>query len=117
MRLLVAFLPSVVLLSSCAPAGAWLRSPSPFNVVIVGGRVIDPESGLDAVRTVAIRDGEIVAVTADAVAGMDTLDARGLVVTAGFIDLHSHAQDSAAYLRWYWAARRRRSSWKRARVT
>ena len=60
--------------------------------------MIDPELGLDAVRTVAIRDGEIIAVTANAVAGMDTLDARGLVVTAGFIDLHSHAQDSAAYL-------------------
>ena len=49
MRLLVAFLPSVVLLSSCAPAGAWLRSPSPFDVVIAGGRVIDRIELLTAV--------------------------------------------------------------------
>jgi N-acyl-D-aspartate/D-glutamate deacylase len=60
--------------------------------------VIDSESALDAIRNVGVRDGQIVAVTSAPLEGADTIDARGLVVSAGFIDLHSHAQDSAAYV-------------------
>lgn len=60
--------------------------------------MIDPESGLDAVRNVGVRRGRIAAVTETAIAGLDTLDARGHVVSPGFIDLHQHAQDSAAYV-------------------
>jgi dihydroorotase len=68
------------------------------DLVILGGRVLDPASGLDAVRNVVVRVGRVSAVTSAPVAGRDTLDARGLVVAPGFIDLHPHAQDSAAYL-------------------
>ncbi len=88
---------AVPLLVACSNANDRLTS-RPYDVVVVGGRVIDPESGLDAVRNVAVREGRIAAVTVSAIAGLDTLDARGLVVAPGFIDLHSHAQDSAAYL-------------------
>ena len=79
----------VVLTSACG-GGA-------YDVVIQGGRVMDPESSLDAVRNVGIRDGRIEAVTEDAITGTRTIDASGLVVTAGFIDLHQHAQDEQAY--------------------
>ena len=63
-----------------------------YDLVIKGGRVIDPSAGLDAVRDVAIAGGRIVAVEADIAAeAAETIDARGKVVTAGLIDIHTHA--------------------------
>ena len=67
------------------------------DVVFVGGRVIDPETNLDAVRAVAIRGGRIVSVSSGIVKAHDTVDVRGLVIAPGFIDLHSHGQDSINY--------------------
>jgi N-acyl-D-aspartate/D-glutamate deacylase len=67
------------------------------DVVLVNGRVLDPETNLDAVRAVAIRAGKIVSITASVPAARDTIDVRGLVVAPGFIDLHSHGQDSVNY--------------------
>lgn len=61
-----------------------------YDIVIAGGRVIDPETGLDAVRNVGIKGGKIEAVTEDAMQGKETLDARGHVVAPGFIDTHNH---------------------------
>jgi N-acyl-D-aspartate/D-glutamate deacylase len=61
------------------------------DVVLAGGRVIDPETGFDGVRDVAI-DGGSVAAIADGLRGETTIDVTGLVVAPGFIDLHSHAQ-------------------------
>ena len=71
----------------------------PLDVVLVGGRVLDPESGLDAVRTVGIKRGRVVVITASSAipAARDTVDAHGLVVAPGFIDLHSHGQDAVNY--------------------
>jgi len=63
-----------------------------FDTVVAGGRVIDPETGLDAVRSIGIRDGAIAAISDAELAGEQVLDARGLVVTPGFIDLHCHTQ-------------------------
>lgn len=67
------------------------------DLVILHGRVMDPASGLDALRNVAIRDGRIVEISERSLSGRDSLDARGLVVAPGFIDLHQHAHDSVAY--------------------
>ena len=61
------------------------------DLVLKGGRVIDPESGLDAKRDVAITAGRIVAVAESGLAGEVTVDVSGLVVAPGFINLHSHA--------------------------
>ena len=63
-----------------------------WDVVLRGGRVIDPESGLDAVRDVAVANGRIAAVGTGLTA-KDDIDVAGQVVTAGFIDLHSHVSD------------------------
>lgn len=63
-----------------------------FDLVVAGGRVIDPETGLDAVRSVGIRDGSIAAIHDGRLSGETVLDARGRVVAPGFIDLHSHTQ-------------------------
>jgi N-acyl-D-aspartate/D-glutamate deacylase len=61
-----------------------------FDTVILGGRVMDPESGLDAVRNVGISNGKVVAISTRPLRGRTTVDARGLVVAPGFIDLHVH---------------------------
>src|ERR1700730_9389769 len=72
------------------------RTPKAFaatyDLLIKGGRVIDPSAGLDAVRDVAISGGKIVAV-AENIPGdaTETIDAHGKVVTPGLIDIHTHA--------------------------
>jgi len=69
-----------------------------YDIVIHGGRVIDPETNLDAIRDVGITEGRITAVSTDALKGKRIIDATGLVVAPGFIDLHQHQQDSAGYV-------------------
>jgi N-acyl-D-aspartate/D-glutamate deacylase len=64
-------------------------------IVLRGGRVVDPESGLDAVADVEITDAEVTRVGTDVPPAPVEVDVHGLVVTAGFIDLHSHAGDLA----------------------
>jgi N-acyl-D-glutamate deacylase len=61
-----------------------------YDLVILNGRVMDPESKLDAVRNVGVKDGKIAVITEDKITGKKTIDASGLVVTPGFIDLHFH---------------------------
>ena len=70
-----------------------LAAGQQYDLVIEGGRVLDPETGLDAVRNVAIRDGKIARVSAEAITGRRVIHASGLVVAPGFIDLHQHGQE------------------------
>ncbi len=64
------------------------------RVVIRHGRVIDPASGLDRTADVLVEDGRIAAVGPDLPAdGVGEIDARGLVVTPGFVDLHTHLRE------------------------
>ena len=65
--------------------------------MILDGRVIDPESGLDAVRNVGIIAGRVVTVSESALEGERSLDAAGMVVAPGFIDLHQHGQSLENY--------------------
>jgi dihydroorotase len=79
-----------------AGAAVFTGMPSAFaatyDLVIKGGRVIDPSMGLDATRDIAISGGRIAAVEASIAAdATETIDARGKVVTAGLIDIHTHA--------------------------
>jgi dihydroorotase len=63
-----------------------------YDLIVKGGRVIDPSMGLDATRDIAISAGRIVAVEANIAAdAAATIDARGKLVTAGLIDIHTHA--------------------------
>lgn len=74
-------------------AGAEEQTPAEYDLVIVGGRVMDPETGLDGVRNVGIAGGRIAVVTSESIEGRERIDAEGLVVAPGFIDLHAHGQD------------------------
>jgi N-acyl-D-aspartate/D-glutamate deacylase len=68
-----------------------------YDLVIANGRVMDPASGLDGVRYVAVNAGRIAAVSQAPIRGRQTIDAKGLVVAPGFIDLHSHGQTPENY--------------------
>ena len=68
-----------------------------YDIALANGRVMDPETNLDAVRNVGIRDGKIAAISTERLDSRETVDVQGLVVTAGFIDLHSHGQNPENY--------------------
>jgi dihydroorotase len=69
--------------------------PKKYDLIIQGGRVIDPAGKLNAVRDVAIADGRIAAIEAGVPAdGVETIDARGKLVVPGLIDIHTHAARS-----------------------
>lgn len=70
--------------------------PASYDVIIRGGRVVDPSLRLDAIRDIAIREGRIAAVEASiAGAAAETIDARGRLVVPGLIDIHTHAARTA----------------------
>ena len=85
MRKLILFLAVIVATAAVAQH---------YDLVIEGGRVMDPESGLDAVRNVGISSGKIARISVDPLAGKRVLSAKGLIVAPGFIDLHQHGQDN-----------------------
>ncbi|MGH7521249.1 MAG: amidohydrolase family protein [Gemmatimonadales bacterium] len=74
-----------------------LGTPPVYDRVILGGRVMDPASHLDAVRNIGLQDARIAVISGEAIHGRDTVDARGLVVAPGFIDLHAHGQTPETY--------------------
>src|SRR5207248_7869536 len=74
-----------------------LGTPPVYDRVILSGRVIDPAPRLDAVRNIGLTGGRIAVITTRAIRGRDTVDAHGLVVAPGFIDLHAHGQTPETY--------------------
>ena len=84
------------LLLLCLTLLGTLATGQQYDLVIEGGRVMDPETNLDAVRNVGIREGKIARISSKALAGKRVLQAAGLVVAPGFIDLHQHGQDLAS---------------------
>ena len=81
----------------CAILLATVLDAQPYDLVIHHGRVLDPATNLDAIRDIGIRAGRIAVISAGPLEGRSTLDASGLTVTPGFIDLHSHGQTPENY--------------------
>jgi dihydroorotase len=86
-------------LSTAAGAAALIRIPevlaqpaSKYDLIVKGGRVIDPSRKLDAIQDVSIANGRIAAVEPSISTGaVEVLDARGKLVLPGLIDIHTHA--------------------------
>jgi len=68
-----------------------------YDLVILNGRVMDPETGYDAVANVGVTNGRIAVITKDEITGRKTIDATGHVVAPGFIDIHAHGQNIGDY--------------------
>ena len=79
-----------------APIAA-AQTSGTHDLVILGGRVMDPATRLDANRNLGVNGGRIAAISRGPLRGRDTVDARGLVVAPGFVDLHAHGQDDESY--------------------
>ena len=92
---------AVVLLVSVAALPLTFRvraaADEAYDIAILNGRVMDPDSGLDAIRNVGVRAGKIAAISATPLSAKSTIDAKGLVVAPGFIDLHEHGQEPRNY--------------------
>jgi urease alpha subunit len=90
-----AFSGGFTMLMALALIGAVTAHAQDYDVVLKGGRVMDPETSLDAVMNVGIKGGKIAAVTEDELSGKEIIDVKGLVVSPGFIDTHQHSLDIA----------------------
>ncbi len=100
----VILLSAAVLVRGATPACAAIvgnpdtsAASAGFDLVIEGGRVMDPASGLDGIRNIGINQGTVRAITEEQLVGTTTIDARTMIVAPGFIDLHSHGQDAENY--------------------
>ncbi|WP_051097236.1 hypothetical protein [Spirosoma panaciterrae] len=61
-----------------------------YDLVVAGGRVIDPETKLDTIKNVGIIGNRIAQISSAALRGRQVINASGLVVSPGFIDPHIH---------------------------
>ena len=87
----------VIIAAICAMSVFVPLAAQDYDLVIANGRVIDPESGLDEIRHIGVRGGKIATISEARLAGGQQIDAAGLVVAPGFIDLHSHGQTDETY--------------------
>ena len=83
----------VVILTSISSSTYSQDQSMNFDLVILNGRVMDPETGFDQVANVGINNGFITKITNENIKGTRTIDATGHVVAPGFIDFHVHGQD------------------------
>jgi N-acyl-D-aspartate/D-glutamate deacylase len=93
----IILLRSFCLVAICLGAAVTLTAQQTYDLVIAGGRVIDPESGLDGIRHIGIRGDRIAEISAAPLTGKDMIEAGGLVVSPGFIDIHRHAVGNTSY--------------------
>lgn len=96
-RTIFAIFISALIFTSCQQTPKQADPNQEFDVVILNGRVMDPETNFDAVRNVGIKDGKIAIITEASIKGKESIDAKGLVVAPGFIDGHTHCIEPYQY--------------------
>lgn len=79
-----------ITLVACAGLIVGSTQAKDYDLVILNGRVMDPESNLDAARNVGVKDGKIAKITKRKITVKETIDAKGHVVAPGCIDTHHH---------------------------
>lgn len=84
----------ILFLSATLLVAQSTTTPVTYDVVIANGRVIDPETKLDGIRNVGISGGEIATVSTAQLKGRTIIDATGLIVAPGFVDWHTHGQNT-----------------------
>jgi len=72
-------------------AVAHVNAAQDYDLVILNGRVMDPETMYDGVANVGIKNGRIATITRDKIEGKEAIDVAGHVVAPGFIDTHWHS--------------------------
>ncbi len=88
---------AVAVLVGAVVLGTACARQDDYDLVILNGRVMDPETNFDAVRNVGVKDGKIVTITEDAIAGNESIDATDHVVAPGFIDPHVHGIELSGF--------------------
>lgn len=78
----------------CFSFSASAQSTIEYDIVLSGGRVIDPETKLDAIKNVGILNNRIAQISSEPLKGKETINVSGLVVAPGFIDLHVHGRSN-----------------------
>lgn len=81
---------SLVVLALAVMLSSGAAVAQDYDLVILNGRVMDPETNYDAIANVGIKGDRISAIAAKSIKGKRTIDAKGLVVAPGFIDTHFH---------------------------
>ena len=76
------------------PANLQAQSTIQYDIVLTGGRVIDPETKLDAIRNIGIINNRIAQISIEPLKGKQEINVSGLVVSPGFIDLHIHGRSN-----------------------
>mgnify|MGYP000377385567 CR=1 FL=1 len=82
--------PLLVIASLLSPA--YSMAQETYDLVILKGRMVDPASNTDATRNIGIKDGKIAIITDKNLTGHNTINAEGMIVSPGFIDMHAHGQ-------------------------
>ena len=85
---------SLLALIFCICQAVVAQPTTVYDVVLVGGRVIDPETKLDAIKNVGILNNRIAQISSEPLKGKETINVAGLVVSPGFIDLHIHGRSN-----------------------
>jgi dihydroorotase len=95
---------SSMLLFVCSGAIAQPAAANkPYSIVIKGGHIIDPKNNVDAVMDIAVKDGKIAAIakSIDGAQATQVVNAKGMYITPGLVDLHVHffwGHDGSSYM-------------------
>lgn len=83
-----------ITIAFCICIVAKAQSSIEYDIVLIGGRVIDPETKLDTIKNVGIINNQIAQISSEPLKGKVVINVTGLVVAPGFIDLHTHGRSN-----------------------